>query len=361
MPEPFTVPADGRDIYRCFVIPVKVPAGKYIRAAEYRPGNRRVVHHAVLSTLPTEMARQKLAAEGDDTGPGFHSGLAAPGCGMPGPLGIWAPGKDPLPLPEGYAMAWPEGSDLVLQLHLHPGGKAEPEQSSVGLYFTDQRPKGSVLPLVLMNKEVHLAPGDKDYHLTKSTTLKFDADVIGLFPHMHLLGRTVKATATLPDGTTKPLLSIGDWDFNWQGYYQYATPLRLPAGTRMDAEWTFDNSAENPRNPSTPPRPVKFGEQTTDEIGALVLNVIPAGVRPLPVAAGVAPKNVARGLIARFDTDHDGKLSLKELLAAAPDRRGEFDEAFRRFDRDGDGKLDAEELTAALVARMAEGGKPGGK
>src|SRR5205823_6026471 len=115
MPEAFTVPADGRDIYRCFVIPVQIPAGKYVRAVEYRPGNRKVVHHAVLTTLPSAMAQQKLAEEPAGGGPGFRSGLAAPGERLPGPLGIWAPGKDPLPAPDGYAMAWPAGCDLVLQ------------------------------------------------------------------------------------------------------------------------------------------------------------------------------------------------------------------------------------------------------
>ena len=100
--------------------------------------------------------------------------------------------------------------------------------------------------------------------------------VIGLFQHMHLLGRTMTATATLPDGTVKPVLSIRDWDFAWQSYYQYAEPLRLPAGTRLQATWTFDNSADNPDNPSDPPRRVRFGEQTTDEMGVLILDVIEA-------------------------------------------------------------------------------------
>jgi hypothetical protein len=106
---------------------------------------------------------------------------------------------------------------------------------------------------------------------------------------MHLLGRTAKATATLPDGTIRPLLSVPDWDFNWQGYYLYAKPVRLPAGTRVDCEWTFDNSADNPANPSRPPRRVRFGEQTTDEMGALVLDVIPAaGGRVGDAGAGPA-------------------------------------------------------------------------
>lgn len=276
MTEAFTVPAEGADIYRCFVIPVSVPAGKYVRAAEFRPGNRRVVHHAVLTTLPPAASKAKLAAEPPGAGPGFRSGLAAPGEMLPGPLGIWAPGKDPFPLPDGAAMEWPKGRELVVQLHLHPGGKPEEEQSSVGLYFTDERPRTAIRPVILLDKKVDIAPGAKNHAMSMSLTLPRAVDVIGLFPHMHLLGRTTYAAATLPDGTVRPLLSINDWDFNWQTYYQYATPVRLPAGTRVDARWTFDNSADNPTNSSKPPRRVRFGEQTTDEMGVLILDVIPA-------------------------------------------------------------------------------------
>ena len=164
-----------------------------------------------------------------------------------------------------------------MQLHLHPDGKPEREQSSVGLYFTDQTPAAaSRAPWCCSTRTWTSPPATAEYKLTESvTSLRQPAEVIGLFPHMHLLGRTVTATATFPDGTIRPLLSIADWDFNWQGYYQYATPLRLPAGTRLDAEWTFDNSADNPANPSAPPKRVRFGEQTTDEMGAVILDVIP--------------------------------------------------------------------------------------
>lgn len=277
MDAPFDVPAGGRDIYRCFAIPLQIPAGKYLRAVEYHPGNRRVVHHAVLTTLASDLVAKKLAAEPEGSGPGFRTGLPAPGERLPGPLGIWAPGKDPLPLPDGYAMRWPARSDLLLQLHLHPSGKPEREQSSVGLYFTSEKPRGALRAVVLMNKQVDIVAGDAHYNLTQSLTLPVAADVIGLFPHMHLIGRTVKTTATLPDGTTQSLLTVNDWDFNWQTYYQYTHPVRLPAGTKIDAEWTFDNSAANPTNPSNPPRRVRFGEQTTDEMGVVILDVIPLG------------------------------------------------------------------------------------
>ena len=276
MPEPFAVPPDGPDIYRTFVIPVEVPKGKYVRAAEYRPQARRVVHHGVLGSMKKEEAARRLAAEPKGTGPGFKSGLNAPGDRLPGSPGIWVPGKDPLPLPDGYAMPWPENAHLVLQLHFHPTGKPESEQSQIGLYLTDVPPTGKVEAVVLMNAKVDIPPGAKGYTLRSTKTIKQDSDVIGMFPHMHLLGRTCVTTATRPDGSVLNLLTITDWDFRWQGYYQCRQPVRLPAGTRIESTWTFDNTAENPAQPSHPPRRVRFGEGTTDEMGALVLDVIPA-------------------------------------------------------------------------------------
>ncbi|HSU68369.1 MAG TPA: cytochrome c, partial [Tepidisphaeraceae bacterium] len=230
MGEPYAVPAEGRDIYRCFVIPLKVPAGKYIKAVEYRPGNRKIVHHAVITMLSHDKAMQKLAV-GD--GKSFSSGLNAPGKRLPGPMGIWTPGLEPQSLPEELASAWPNGTDLVLQLHLHPSGRPELEQSLIGLHFTDRQPLAQFQSMVLLDK-VDIPAGDAKYVSEKSLVVQKPVDAYGIFPHMHLLGRTVKVTATLPDGQTiVPLLSINDWDFNWQNFYQYSTPVRLPAGTRI--------------------------------------------------------------------------------------------------------------------------------
>ncbi len=272
MPEAYELISEGRDMYQCFVIPVKIPAGKYLESVEFRPGNRRIVHHAVLTTLKHGMANWMLTAGG---GKSFSSGLVAPGDRLPGSLGLWTPGYEPRPLPPGYAMEWPTESDLVLQLHLHPSGKPEFEQSSVGLHLTSEKPHGKLKSMVMLDKNVDIKAGDGNYEVDKSMTLKAPVDVYGIFPHMHLLGHTVKVTATLPDGSSRPMIAIGDWDFNWQNYYQYAMPFRLPAGTRLEAHWSFDNSASNPANPSQPPRRVTFGEQTTNEMAALILDVIP--------------------------------------------------------------------------------------
>jgi mono/diheme cytochrome c family protein len=355
MEEPYRVEAEGRDVYRCFVLPFQPPEGQYLEAVEYRPGNRRVVHHAVVTSLAHDKALAKLA-EGD--GKSFGSGLNPPGQILPGPLGIWTPGMVPHPMPDGLAADWPKGADLVLQLHLHPGGKPETEQSSLGLHFTDRKPTGRMKLMVMSNNKIDIPPDTAEHVMEATTTLREPVDVHGVFPHMHLIARTVKATATLPDGTSVPIISIADWDFQWQHYYEYASPLKLPASTRIDARWTYDNSAANPANPSSPPRRVTFGEQTADEMAFLVLDVVstgPARKPPAPAAgAGSASDEMtarrAALVFGQMDKNGDGRLTLEENVAVLGDHEtpAEIERRLVKFDRDGDKQLNLAELTEGL-------------
>jgi hypothetical protein len=271
MAEPYTLAASGDDEYRCFVLPIEIPTGNYIKSIEYRPGNRKIVHHAVITSLPREEAKKKLA-EGD--GKSFLSGLAAPGQLLSGSLSIWTPGMAPQFLPDSLVAAWPEETDLILQLHLHPSGKPEVEQSVVGIHLTDKKPSARLRIEALSYYKIDIPPGAAEYEVRDSRTLEQAVDVFGVFPHLHLIGRSVRSEATLPDGSKVPLIAINDWDFNWQYYYQYDAPVHLPAGTKIDVRWTYDNSAANLANPSNPPRRVTYGEQTTDEMAFLIFDVI---------------------------------------------------------------------------------------
>jgi hypothetical protein len=270
MPEPYKLRAEGDDVLRNFVLPLTIPAGKYIRAVEYRPGNRRIVHHAVLAVNNAQLL-QKL--DDADPGPGFAQ-ASVPGWMLPGPLGIWTPGRQPMPLPEGFAVQWPPAAALVLQLHLSPSGKPESEQSSIGIYFTDQPPSKRMVDVLLEDLRIDIPPGEKAYRTRDSVILPVEVDVFGLFAHMHYLGKEVKVTARLPDGTEKTLLWINDWNFKWQMYYQNVEPVRLPANTELVMECVHDNSAENPNNPSLVPQRVRWGEQTRNEMSDVLVQVI---------------------------------------------------------------------------------------
>lgn len=273
MPEEFTVPADGPDVYQNFVFKLDVPEGKYIKAAEYRPSNRRVVHHAVLSVDRTGESRKRDEA---DPAPGYGGSGTPDGQIFPGCMATWTPGRDPVPLPEELSMPWQRGADVVVQLHLHPSGKAEVERSSIGFYLTDQPPQRSMADLLLIDTKIDIPPGEKTYRTRAELTLPIDVELVGIFPHMHLIGRKFEVTAHPKAGEPKSLLRIDDWDFNWQTYYQYVAPAKLQAGTRIVMEAVHDNSAENAFNPNQPPRRVVWGEETTNEMSLAFLQVMPA-------------------------------------------------------------------------------------
>ena len=265
----FHVPADGRDVFQCFVIPTDFDAERYVRTVEFHAGNPRVVHHA-LFFLDTSGRARKLDAETPEPGyPCFGGPRVLP----TGGLGGWAPGATPQPLPSGVAHTIPKGADLVMQIHYHPSGKPENDRSSVGVQFGDAPVKG--LTSALMGpRKIDLPAGDAHHEITDSLVIPEDLDLIGITPHAHWLCKDMKVDAHLPNGHTEPLIWIRDWDFNWQGTYRYAEPVHLPKGTRIEMRYVYDNSADNPRNPSNPPRYVHFGEQTTDEMAFLFLQVM---------------------------------------------------------------------------------------
>jgi mono/diheme cytochrome c family protein len=289
MPEAYTLKAEGRDVFRVFVIPLDLPADKYVSAVDFRPSNRKVVHHALLFLDTSGEARKRDAA---DPEPGYSQ---AGGLGFvpAGGLGGWAPGVTPRLLPDGVARIARKGADLVVQVHYHPSGKVEKEQSTIGLYFAKKEPEKLALsiPKGMNRRSMDIKPGDKNFTLTDSFTLPVDFNVTGIFPHAHLLCKEIKVDATLPDGTKKPMIWIKDWDWNWQDEFLYAKNVHLPRGTVIDQKYVFDNSADNVRNPNQPPKRVTWGEQTADEMAitfflvaapkdALIFQI--GGARPNP-------------------------------------------------------------------------------
>src|SRR6185369_1944138 len=185
-------------------------------------------------------------------------------------------------LPEGIAQKVKKGSDLVLQLHLHPSGKSEQEQSTIGLYFAKKPPEKIMTSLPLRSRNIDIPAGEKNYKVKSEFTTPIDIQIVGITPHAHLVCKEMKGKAYLPDGTMKPLIWIKDWDFNWQEQYLYQTPIKIPAGTRLELDFTYDNSADNIRNPNNPPKRVTFGEQTADEMAILFLQIVGENQRELP-------------------------------------------------------------------------------
>ena len=269
MAEPFTVPADGPDLLQNFVIPIDIAEDKLVAAIEFHPGNKRVTHHSVLFLDASGRARKLDKATPE---PGY-SKFGGPGFLPSGALGGWSVGNTPRPLPNGMGRYLKKGSDLVVQMHYHPTGKIETDQSEIGLYFVKKpvaeslkEPARLVGSIWMANYEMDIAAGENDYRRSTSYTLPKEVIMVGVVPHMHLLGKSMKVTATLPDNTVKTLIGINNWNYNWQDEYYYERPFKLPAGTRLDVEAVFDNSDNNPSNPSSPPKRVTWGDGTKDEM-----------------------------------------------------------------------------------------------
>jgi hypothetical protein len=269
MPAPFAVPADGPDLYRCFVVQLPRQPVRYVRAIEIRPGSPKVVHHALLFQDPTGQARKRDPGNGYDCfgTPGF---LPARG------LGGWTPGAPPVTMMAGMAETLYGGSDLVLQVHYHPTGKPESDRTRVALFFTDEKPRRHLLDVGLTSNRIDIPPGERNYKVTDHFEIPVDVDVMGIIPHAHYICKDMVGYAVLPDGARRTLLRIPAWNFNWQDKYRYAVAIRLPAGTRIEMEFTYDNSEANPRNPSHPPQRVLYGAGSTDEMAGLHLEVAPA-------------------------------------------------------------------------------------
>jgi hypothetical protein len=350
MPEPFTVRAGGRDVQQCFVIPVPIDADKTVSAVEFRPGNRKVVHHAILYLDGTGAARKKDEAE---KGPGYSS-FGGPGILPTGGLGAWVPGQTPRHLPDGVGRLLRKGADLVLQIHYHPSGKEEVDRSSVGVYFAKKPVSKYVAAIGLRNRDIDIPAGEKNFRReARSEPLPVDAYAIAIGPHMHNLGREMKVYARTPAGTEIPLIWIKDWDFNWQGSYHFSAPVKLPKGSVLKMEARYDNSADNPRNPSDPPKRVRWGEQTTDEMclcGVQVITDTTADLRQIMAMRGnrlglILGGGEAPGVSAAGDKAFQGEI--EDMLAKQgvpiPERAAAL---LKRYDKDGDGRLTKDEIDA---------------
>jgi tetratricopeptide (TPR) repeat protein len=272
MADEYEVPPGGSDIFRTFVIPIPTGSSRFVRAIEFSSGNARVLHHANIGVDRTSASRQLDAREPE---PGYSGGMVAYAEYPPGQMLGWTPGQRARPVPDGMAWRLEAASDLVLQLHIQPSGKPERIRASVAFYFTDSAPSRQPIGLRLGSQAIDIPPGATEYTIADSYLLPVDAEAWAVQPHAHNLGRTIEAWATLPDGTTRSLIAIADWDFRWQDVYRFKEPILLPKGTRLQMRGTYDNSAANPRNPHRPPKRVVWGQNTSDEMGDLWVQLVP--------------------------------------------------------------------------------------
>lgn len=258
----FPIPASGPDIRQYFVIPAHLAKSRLITAIDFQPGAPQAIHHASFY-LDTKRAARSLDAA--DPEPGYR-GFGGPKIDTQGTLRSWFPGMSPRHLPKGMGRLVPRGADIVAEIHYVCSGKPERDRSQIGLYYASRSARQLVEEIQVANKQIKIPAGAKRHHETASFTVPVETVLLDVAPHMHELGREIKVIAKLPDGSVEPLVWIRDWDFNWQSQYSYARPIRLPANSRILVDAWYDNSAENPLNPNSPPKTVSWGEDSADEM-----------------------------------------------------------------------------------------------
>ncbi len=333
MPEAFELGAAGNDEFRVFVLKTNLPKDRWIRAVDFKPGNRKIVHH-IIAGIDTSGKARELDAK--DPGPGYTS-IGGFGDGVPlkGFLPIWTPGSRARYTPEGSGYVLPAGADLLIQIHYHRNGKVETDATEVGLYLSEEPlPKqvrtGFVFPNVpqdqmmsmmtkaqeartagkqlaideLLHDVLVIPAGETNYEVKANSKagimgrpLSRDILLTSVMPHMHWIGKDFTFTAILPDEkkTRVPLIEIKHWNFNWQGTYAFVEPIKLPKGTYFEMVAHFDNSDKNPLNQNKPPKIVNWGNQTNDEMCIGVYEYVVADSADTPTKPKTENKDAPKG------------------------------------------------------------------
>jgi thiol-disulfide isomerase/thioredoxin len=289
--------ANGPDHFRCVVLPTGLTEDKMLVGFEVRPGNPRVVHHIINYFDTTGTARRMtkdFRPTSDDRGPGYESpmgiGFTPEDPGAVGGLGGWTPGMRGVKAHPGTGLILPKGSDVVLQIHYHRSGKPETDRTRIGFYFAKDASRKRIQLLTVPGlvsvtddyEPFGLIPAGKSgYRVAGRVVLGQDCTVYSALPHMHMLGTKIRVTATPPGGREQTVVAIDRWDYNWQENYQLVDPLPLKSGTVLTVEAEYDNTAKNPINPSRPPKDVRRGEGTTDEMLFAFLGVTTADGGPV--------------------------------------------------------------------------------
>lgn len=278
MVEPFDVPATGEDVYRYFVIPSGMLEDKTVTAIDFRPGDPAVVHHANFFVDYDGRARRE---DVKDAEPGFsvfgtgefmsYDNTDENAFG----IGGWAPGGEPYTLPDGIGLWLPRGGDIVIEIHYKLNGKATTDQSQIAFYFADAPVAEYIDGLLVGTQDLDIPAGDASYVRHVSMEVPVGFRLVDVMPHMHYIGSKARMVVTFPDGRTQSIFGIEDWDLRWQNIYLLRTPLPIPAGSRIDYWFVWDNSADNFDNPFHPPQRITWGWKSEDEMAEVWLGVLP--------------------------------------------------------------------------------------
>ena len=333
-PNPVPIPASGVMPYQYVVVETNLAEDKWVQAIEVQPGDRSVVHHALIFVHTGD---EEVSEETAGDGVNYWA--------------IYVPGNSTQVYPEGFAKQIPKGAKLVFQMHYTPVGTATTDQTRIGLIWAKEPPDHEVRVAGIINTRISIPPGADNHREEASLRLPMDATITGFLPHMHLRGKACRYEVTRADGETTTLLDIPRYDFNWQLLYRYLDPLLLKAGDTLHFTAWFDNSEKNPANPD-PTKTVTWGEQTFDEMHLGYVEYYVPGAKPGETLSLYGNRRRSRrndgsggngrprfdieAIFKRLDRNDDGKLIGDELPAAQRDN-------LLRLDTDEDGAITLEE------------------
>ena len=299
------------DDYRCFSVPIpdSITENKSIVGFEVQPGNRNIVHHLILFGDPVGES-VALEAAANDGRPGYQC-FGSAGISLSGftvgvesfMLGGWAPGSRPQTLPEGTGLYLRRGSRIAIQLHYNPDGTDQSDSTRIGLHFAEERTPRNATVLPVINTRFTIPAGAAQHEVRAEFSFKnqlasiipvpaadliasiglFPLDIINVFPHMHLLGKSIRLDRISESGEKTPMVYIDDWDFNWQDFYSYVNPVPIEYADQLVVSAIYDNSANNPRNPNSPPVAVSWGDRTTDEMCIVFVTLAVPDLCSLPL------------------------------------------------------------------------------
>jgi Flp pilus assembly protein TadD len=347
VPKPYHLAAGGNEIFWNFVMPVPITTTRWVKAIAVRPGNPKVFHHAnvIIDRAGSALRKETAAGSGFE---GMDLTVEEDTFDPDGHFLSWKPGSEPLVEPEGMAWRAEPGMDLVLNVHLRPSGKEETIDPVIGLYFTDQ-PQTKFPMLVQLEHDgaIDIPPGDKDFIITDDFKCPLDLKVLAVYPHAHYLATLMEAYATLPDGTRKWLIRIPHWDLSWQGVFRLKNPMVLPKGTVVSMKYHYDNSTGNVLNPNNPPREVKGGNHSKDEMSHFWLQVLPVGDGD---QRAVLQEAIMRRRLEKYPGDFSADFNLGDLMMNQ-NNPGAAVPYFRlAVEADPNSAIAAGELGAALFA-----------
>jgi len=272
MQSAFTVPNTGVEEFRYFHVPTELKEDVMVQAIEFLPGNRKVVHHSRVMVDTSGRMEGLEGMHGADPKLAEFQRIPMADEFLYG----WVPGNDRIQFPQGVAKKIKANANLILYLHYSPSATAQTDQSEINLYFAKKPVEREIKSLILHEQHITNPPflikaNEKATFYMSTKPLPEDISAISILPHMHFLGKTFKAFAITPEGDLVPFIKIDNWDFNWQMTYQFDTLLRVPKGSVILAEASYDNTAENLLNPFTPARDTTFGWNTTSEMMEMVI------------------------------------------------------------------------------------------